>query len=42
LQLASGKLGPIRAEHIEQRGEVLASVATRFELHPHPHFKQFR
>lgn len=42
LKLASGRLGPIRAEHIEQRGEGLASVATRFELHPHPHFRQFR
>jgi uncharacterized protein (DUF362 family) len=42
LKHASGRLGPIQERHIEQRGEPIASVATRFELPGHPHFRQFR
>lgn len=36
LAAASGRLGPIQAEHIEQRGESIARHATRFELLDHP------
>ena len=42
LQMASGLLGPIRAWHIEQRGERIADVAQFFALPDHPHFRQFR
>jgi uncharacterized protein (DUF362 family) len=42
LKHASGRLGPIQERHIEQRGEPLASVAQRFTLPDHPHFRQFR
>lgn len=42
LKLASGRLGPIQERHIQQRGESLASVACRFSLPDHPHFRQFR
>lgn len=42
LRAASGSLGPIRAAHIEQRGESLAALAQRFELPAHPHFARFR
>lgn len=42
LRNASGRLGPIQAQHIQQRGETLKELVTRFELPDHPHFKQFR
>lgn len=32
LALASGRLGPIRESHITQRGEMIASMKTRFKL----------
>lgn len=42
LAVASGRIGPIRAGHIEQRGEALASLVQRFELLDHPSMKRFR
>ncbi len=42
LRVASGRLGPIREQHIEQRGESIAECAQLFALMDHPHFKQFR
>lgn len=42
LSQASGRLGPIQARHIEQRGESLAATICRFELPDHPHFQRFR
>jgi uncharacterized protein (DUF362 family) len=36
LRVASGRMGPIRAEHIEQRGERLDGLAQRYELPPRP------
>ncbi len=42
LQGASGRLGPILEQHIQQRGESIASCAQHFELIDHPHFRQFR
>jgi len=42
LHAASGTLGPIQERHITQRGEPIASLAQKFSLPDHPHFKQFR
>jgi uncharacterized protein (DUF362 family) len=42
LAVASGRLGPIRSEHIEQRGEALSGLVQRFELLDHPSLKRFR
>jgi uncharacterized protein (DUF362 family) len=42
LRSASGRLGPIRQRHIEQRAEPLGQLAQRFELLDHPLMKQFR
>ncbi len=42
LRLASGRLGPIQARHIQQRGETLASCTQSFALEDHPHFRHFR
>jgi uncharacterized protein (DUF362 family) len=42
LALASGRIGPIRQRHIEQRGETIASLRQRFALLEHPRMKQFR
>lgn len=42
LRAASGRLGPIRAGHIEQRGEAIAELAQHFSLPDHPHFEHFR
>lgn len=42
LRVASGRFGPIREPHIEQRGEELARLAQRFELPDHPFFRVFR
>jgi uncharacterized protein (DUF362 family) len=36
LAAAAGRLGPIDAEQIRQRGESIASLAQRFELVVHP------
>jgi uncharacterized protein (DUF362 family) len=33
---ASGRLGPISERHIDQRGEPIAAVASRFEILDHP------
>jgi uncharacterized protein (DUF362 family) len=42
LRGVGGRLGPIAEAHIEQRGERLAPLVTRFALPPHPHYQQFR
>lgn len=42
LRAASGRLGPILASHIHQRGERLEPLVQRFALPDRPHFKQFR
>lgn len=42
LKVASGRLGPIRERHIQQRGESLAACRQRFALIDHPHFQRFR
>jgi uncharacterized protein (DUF362 family) len=42
LREASGVLGPIREEHIDQRGETIARVATRFSLPDWPHLRAVR
>jgi hypothetical protein len=42
LRVASGRLGPIRERHIEQRGESIAACSQLFALEDHPHFKNFR
>lgn len=42
LVAASGRLGPISVERIEQRGELLADVAIGFRIPDHPVFSQFR
>lgn len=42
LRASSGRLGPIREQHIHQRGETIASLTQRFALPDHPHFQQFR
>jgi uncharacterized protein (DUF362 family) len=42
LRASSGRLGPIREQHIRQRGEPIAALAQRFSLPDHPHFHQFR
>ena len=42
LRVASGRLGPILERHVEQRGELIANCAQRFELVDHPHFRKFR
>jgi uncharacterized protein (DUF362 family) len=42
LRVASGRLGPIAARHIEQRGEAIADCAQHFALEDHPHFRRFR
>jgi len=42
LEYASGVLGPIEESHIEQRGETIASLSTRFELLDHPAMDQFK
>lgn len=39
LSAASGRLGPIRAENITQRGANLASVQTRYDLVDAPHLQ---
>jgi uncharacterized protein (DUF362 family) len=39
---ASGRLGPIAEPHIRQRGEAIATLASRFALLEHPNFDQFR
>lgn len=36
LRDASGRLGPISERHIDQRGEPIAGVASRFEILDHP------
>jgi uncharacterized protein (DUF362 family) len=41
LEYASGRLGPIAESHIQQRGEGLASLKTRFELLDHPAIAPF-
>jgi uncharacterized protein (DUF362 family) len=42
LRHASGRLGPIYENHIEQRGEPLANLSRVFSLPNDPHFHQFR
>lgn len=42
LRMASGRLGPIKARHIQQRGESIEECAYRFRLGDHAHFRQFR
>lgn len=42
LEYASGRLGPIEAAHVEQRGENIDSLATHFELLDHPAMDRFR
>ena len=42
LAAASGRLGPIAERHIRQRGDAIASSASRFALLDHPSFDQFR
>jgi len=42
LAVASGRLGPIEARHIEQRGESVEACATRFEILDHPTVTRFR
>jgi uncharacterized protein (DUF362 family) len=41
LKVAAGRLGPIRAAHIEQRGEPLAGLRQPFQLLHHPLMKHF-
>jgi uncharacterized protein (DUF362 family) len=42
LAAASGRLGPIAEEHIEQRGESVAALAQRYELLDHPSLSALR
>ncbi len=42
LAAASGKLGPILARNIEQRGEPIAALQTPFELLDVPHLRKLR
>jgi uncharacterized protein (DUF362 family) len=42
LAVASGRMGPIQAGHVEQRGEALEGLVQRFELLDHPSLKRFR
>jgi uncharacterized protein (DUF362 family) len=42
LAAASGRLGPIAARHIEQRGEEIAGLAQRFKLLAHPSMAALR
>jgi uncharacterized protein (DUF362 family) len=42
LNQASGRFGPIKESHIEQRGEPLSSLIKRFELLDHPSMHRFR
>ena len=42
LSAASGFLGPVKARHIEQRGEPLRDLVQDFGLPAHPHFDAFR
>lgn len=42
LAAASGRLGPIAESHIQQRGESIKALASRFALLDHPSFEQFR
>ena len=35
LKLASGRIGPIRSRNIEQRGETIDSLRTKFRLLEH-------
>jgi uncharacterized protein (DUF362 family) len=39
---SSGRLGPISEQHIEQRGETIASLAQPFQLLDHPSFAALR
>jgi uncharacterized protein (DUF362 family) len=42
LAAASGRLGPVAARHIEQRGEPIDGLAQRFQLVDHPSFAGLR
>jgi uncharacterized protein (DUF362 family) len=42
LSAASGRLGPIAARHIEQRGEPIAALAQAFRLLDHPSLARLR
>ena len=42
LAAASGRLGPIAARHIRQRGEPIAPLACRFDLPPNPGLADLR
>jgi len=41
LAYAAGNLGPVLENNIEQRGEDLASLVTKFELLDHPSLHRF-
>jgi uncharacterized protein (DUF362 family) len=42
LEYASGRLGPVQDSHIEQRGERVEALSSRFELLDHPAMDLFR